>query len=210
MHDKDIWANAPEDATHYLPEYDHLHWSGDYWYKKIGNDWLGIPCERPTEEDYGWTFDYEDVEIFEPLLILRPIPFSPEDAVEVRCNGWSDWQIGTLKYKSEKFSEKKEKQKVKVSEELNLSEASQSVLHNLTSYVTESRVVSVISKIGKVGTKDFQRILGLTVQDAIEDYEKDTDVNVKDVCGEEWKSVLKMLNGLSAHIVRSEFVKHID
>ncbi len=115
-----------------------------------------------------------------------------------------------FKNKSEKFSEKKEKQKVKVSEELSLSEASQSLLHNLTSYVTESRVVSVISKIGKVGTKDFQRVLGLTVQDAIEDYEKDTDVNVKDVCGDEWKAVLKMLNGLSAHIVRSEFVKQLD
>ena len=115
-----------------------------------------------------------------------------------------------FKNKSEKFSEKKEKQNVKVSEELNLSEASQSVLNNLTSYVTESRVVSVISKIGKVGTRDFQRILGLTAQDAIEDYEKDTDVSVKDVCGEEWKSVLKILSGLSAHIVRSEFVKHID
>lgn len=115
-----------------------------------------------------------------------------------------------FKNKSEKFSEKKEKTKVKVAQELSLSEASQSVLHNLTSYVTESRVVSVISKIGKVCTKDFQRILGLTVQDAIEDYEKDTEANVKDICGDEWKSVLKMLNGLSAHIVRSEFVKHIE
>lgn len=115
-----------------------------------------------------------------------------------------------FKNKSEKFSEKKKKVKVKVAQELSLSEASQSVLHNLTSYVTENRVVSVISKIGKVGTKDFQRILGLTVQDAIEDYEKDTEVNVEDVCGDEWKAVLKMLNGLSAHIVRSEFVKHID
>ena len=115
-----------------------------------------------------------------------------------------------FKNKSEKFSEKKEKAKVKVSEELSLSEASQSVLHNLTSYVTESRVVSVISKIGKVGTKDFQRILGLTVQDAIEEYEKDTEANVKDVCGDEWKVVLEILNGWSAHTVRSEFVKQLD
>ena len=104
-----------------------------------------------------------------------------------------------FKNKSERFSEKKEKVKVKVAQELSLSEASQSVLHNLTSYVTESRVVSVISKIGEVGTKDFQRILGLTVQDAIEDYEKDTEANTKEVCGDEWKAVLKMLSGLSAH-----------
>ena len=113
-----------------------------------------------------------------------------------------------FKNKSEKFSEKKEK--TKVSQELSLSEASQSVLHNLTSYVTESRVVSVISKIGKVGIKDFQRILGLTVQDAIEEYEKDTEANVKDVCGDEWKVVLNILNGWSANIVRSEFVKHLE
>ena len=61
-----------------------------------------------------------------------------------------------------------------------------------------------------MGTKDFQRILGLTVQDAIEDYEKDTETDVKGVCGDDWKAVLKMLNGLSAHIVRSEFVKYIE
>lgn len=103
MHAKDIWVNAPEDATHYLPEYDHLNWSGDCWYKKVGNDWLVLPCERLTEEDDGWTFDCEEVEVFEPLLIPRPSQFNIEDAVEVRCNGWSDWQIGTLKYKSDEY-----------------------------------------------------------------------------------------------------------
>lgn len=95
MHDKDIWTEAPEDATHYLPEQPHLDWVA-CWYKKIGNVWwaLAVGCA-------GWMVDDEDVEVFEPLLIRRPISFNPKDTVEVRCNGWSDWEIGTLKYKSD-------------------------------------------------------------------------------------------------------------
>lgn len=103
MYDKDIWANAPEDATHYLPEYDHLNWSGDYWYKKIGNAWWLARCDEVVRGYWEWHIDYGNVEEFEPLLIRRPISFKPEDSVEVRCNGWSDWQIGTLKYKSDEY-----------------------------------------------------------------------------------------------------------
>lgn len=100
MNDMNIdWANAPEDATHYLPEYEHFNLSGDYWYKKIGDDWWLIRCDEVL--DGYWGIDDRDVEVFEPLLIRRPIPFNPEDTVEVR--GWSDWEIGTLKYKSDKY-----------------------------------------------------------------------------------------------------------
>ena len=102
MHDKDIWTTAPEDATHYLPEQPHLDWV-ECWYKKVEDDWLSITCELSRNGRTGWLVDDEDVEVFEPLLIRRPIPFSPEDTVEVRCNGWSDWQIGTLKYKSDEY-----------------------------------------------------------------------------------------------------------
>ena len=102
MHDEDIWADAPEDATHYLPEQPHLYWI-ECWYKKIGNDWWVAPCEEVLTGCWKWCIDDEEVEVFEPLLIRRPIPFIPEDTVEVRCNGWSDWEIGTLKYKSEEY-----------------------------------------------------------------------------------------------------------
>lgn len=96
------WITAPEDATHYLPEQPHLDWI-ECWYKKIGNDWWVLACEYVRIGYVDWIVDNEDVEIFEPLLIRRPTSFNPEDAVEVRCNGWSDWQIGTLKYKSEEY-----------------------------------------------------------------------------------------------------------
>lgn len=103
MNDTNIdWANAPEDATHYLPEQPHLGWS-ECWYKKIGNDWWVLACEYVRIGYVDWIVDDEEVEVFEHLLIRRPISFSPEDSVEVRCNGWSDWQIGTLKYKSDEY-----------------------------------------------------------------------------------------------------------
>ena len=96
------WTEAPEDATHYLPEQPHLDWS-ECWYKKIGNDWWVLACEYVRIGYVDWIVDNEEVEVFEPLLIRRPASFNPEDAVEVRCNGWSDWEIGTLKYKSDEY-----------------------------------------------------------------------------------------------------------
>lgn len=104
MNDMHIdWTEAPEDATHYLPEYEHFNWSGDYWYKKIGNDWWLARCDAVVGGYCEWILDDEYVEVFEPLLIPRPISFNLEDSVEVRCNCWSDWQIGTLKYKSDEY-----------------------------------------------------------------------------------------------------------
>lgn len=102
MHDKDIWITAPEDATHYLPEQPHLGWS-ECWYKKIDNDWWVLGRESVSIGCMDWMVDDEEVEIFEPLLIRRPTSFNPEDSVEVRCNNCSDWQIGTLKYKSDEY-----------------------------------------------------------------------------------------------------------
>lgn len=102
MSSKDTWVNAPEDATHYLPEQPHLGWV-DCWYKKVEDDWLSITCELSRNGRTGWLVDDEDIEIFEPLLIPRPSQLNIEDAVEVRCNGWSDWQIGTLKYMSDEY-----------------------------------------------------------------------------------------------------------
>ena len=97
------WTQAPEDATHYLPEQPHLDWV-ECWYKKVGNDWWSVPCSASARIGHmGWLLDDVDVEVFEPLLIRRPISFIPEDTVEVRCSGRSDWEIGTLKYKSDEY-----------------------------------------------------------------------------------------------------------
>lgn len=102
MHDKDIWTQAPEDATHFLPEQPHLGWN-ECWYKKVKSDWWALGCASARIGCMDWLVDDWNVDVFEPLLVRRPIPFNPEDSVEVRCNGWSDWEIGTLKYKSDEY-----------------------------------------------------------------------------------------------------------
>lgn len=102
MHDKDIWTEAPEDATHFLPKQPHLGWN-ECWYKKVKSDWWALGCESARIGCIDWLVDDWNVDVFEPLLVRRPIHFIPEDTVEVRCNGWSDWQIGTLKYKSDEY-----------------------------------------------------------------------------------------------------------
>ena len=106
MHDKDIWANAPEDATHLLPKQPRLGWV-DCWYKKNSEGcWMIINsyrlmCDPKTE--WKLDLDLDNRELIESLLVPRPATFSLEDSVEVRCNGWGDWEIGTLKYQSDEY-----------------------------------------------------------------------------------------------------------
>ncbi|AUE23072.1 RNA ligase [Citrobacter phage CF1 ERZ-2017] len=50
-----------------------------------------------------------------------------------------------------------------------MTEADQTCLSAFTEYVTINRVNNVISKIGTVTTKDFGRVLGLTMKDILEE-----------------------------------------
>lgn len=113
-----------------------------------------------------------------------------------------------FKNKTESFSEKnrqpKEKQVFELSEE-------QSVLMNeLLNYNTEQRVSNVISKIGQITTKDFGKILGLTVQDILEDFTKDTERDAKVEAEDNWKQFHKLLSAEVGKVVRKLFVTHIE
>lgn len=65
------------------------------------------------------------------------------------------------------------------------------------------RVNAVISKVGEVTQKDFGKILGLTIQDALEDHNKDNDEIGKDV----WKVIKGYVNREAAAVVRESFVQ---
>lgn len=111
-----------------------------------------------------------------------------------------------FKNKTEAFSEKKRQPKEK--KVFELSEEENNLLNLLLEYNTESRVSNVISKIGQVSNKDFGRILGLTLQDLMEDFTKDTSRNPKEEVAN-WKDFLKMLQAEVTQIMRSEFLKHV-
>jgi Rnl2 family RNA ligase len=113
-----------------------------------------------------------------------------------------------FKNKTQAFSEKNRQPREK--KVFELSEKESDCMNNLLCYNTPQRVENVISKIGKVEAKDFGKILGLTIQDMLEDYKKDYEVNVQEEVGDVWKQFCKILNSHVQPVVREVFVTKLD
>ncbi|QDH49235.1 RNA ligase [Pantoea phage Phynn] len=79
-----------------------------------------------------------------------------------------------IKCKTSKFSEKKNKSTTAFNAPVSLSEADKLKLGEYVNYLTENRVKNVLSKIdaSNLTAKDFGRVAGLTVQDALEEIER--------------------------------------
>lgn len=113
-----------------------------------------------------------------------------------------------FKNKAEGFSEKKRAPKER--QVFELSEDESELLNELLTYNTEQRVSNVISKIGAVTNKDFGKILGLTAQDILEEFTKDTERDPKTEAEDNWKQFLKLLQAEVGKSVREQFVKALD
>lgn len=112
-----------------------------------------------------------------------------------------------FKNKTESFSEKKSKPKNEVFE---MSEDLSDLLNSILEYNTEQRVCNVVSKFGQVTNKDFGKILGLTVQDILEDFTKETERDPKVEAEDNWKQFNKLLSNEVGKTVRVEFLKRLD
>lgn len=109
-----------------------------------------------------------------------------------------------FKNKTEGFSEKKREPKEhKVFE---LSDEESELMNELLTYNTTQRVSNVISKIGQVTNKDFGKILGLTTQDLLDEFTKETEQDPKRIAEDNWKQFLKLLQAEVGKEVRSQFV----
>lgn len=86
---------------------------------------------------------------------------------------------------------------------VSLTEEQQVVFNEFMSFINDSRVYSVISKIGTVTPKDFGRLMGLTIQDALEDSEIDSS-------SEEWKAIAQMVNKEVAKEIRPVFLQNME
>jgi Rnl2 family RNA ligase len=104
-----------------------------------------------------------------------------------------------LKNKNAKFKEKGN-EPAKVQDPMGYTDGY--IFEEMSLYITENRFNAVISKEKELTQKDFGRILGLFMQDAISDYDEDGDLNVKDVV-DDWKRVNKELQKLATVIVRN-------
>lgn len=113
-----------------------------------------------------------------------------------------------FKNKTEGFSEKKRVPKEKVVFEL--SETESELMNLLLEYNTEQRVSNVISKIGEVTNKDFGKILGLTTQDLLEEFTKETERNLKVEAADNWKDFNKILSAEITKVVREQFLKVLE
>lgn len=113
-----------------------------------------------------------------------------------------------FKNKTAQFTEKKSVKEQKVV--VGLSIAEHQLLEDVLQYNTIQRVRNVLSKIGQITNKDFPKILGLTIQDILEDYEKESGVSVKKVAEENYKLWSKSLQNEVTKTVREEFVKHLE
>lgn len=113
-----------------------------------------------------------------------------------------------FKNKTEGFSEKKRKPKEHIVFEL--SDEESELMNELLTYNTTQRVSNVISKIGQVTNKDFGKILGLTTQDLLEEFTKETEQDPKFIAESNWKSFLKLLQSEVGKEVRSQFVVALE
>ena len=73
-------------------------------------------------------------------------------------------------------------------------------------YLTENRLHNTLSKLGNVTAKDFGKVLGLLIQDAREDFEKECGEIDKD----NWKLVQKSIGKLAGEVVRQDWLNIID
>jgi len=113
-----------------------------------------------------------------------------------------------FKNKTEGFSEKKRKPKEHIVFEL--SDEESELMNELLTYNTTQRVSNVISKIGQVTNKDFGKILGLTTQDLLEEFTKETEQDPKLIAEDNWKAFLKLLQAEVGKEVRSQFVLALE
>lgn len=115
-----------------------------------------------------------------------------------------------IKSKNIKFSEvaRGKTGRKKDKDVLKMSEQSQKIFQTFSLYLTENRVNNVISKEGEVQWKDFSRIAGLLMKDAVEEFDGDyPGQTLKSTVGDDWKAFSKFAGATSQEITREVFKK---
>jgi len=113
-----------------------------------------------------------------------------------------------IKSKNERFAEKKGvKKRVKMFEEpIPYSDELVALIDEAEAYVTEARLVNVISHIGEVKVpNDFGKLMGLLSKDALDDFLKEHGGDYAGLEKSEQKNLNKDLNKLCANLIKRYF-----
>jgi Rnl2 family RNA ligase len=108
-----------------------------------------------------------------------------------------------IKNKSKSFSEKKQKVPKKP---YKMPENLKPIYEDFSQYLNENRLNNVLSKVGQVSQKDFGKVLGMLVQDAKEEFERDEYEISKD----DWKALAKTVGKEAGEVVRKDWLNIID
>lgn len=111
-----------------------------------------------------------------------------------------------LKQKNTLFNEKEKE--VKIKSAATLDGESQAKLDKICSYLNENRLNAVVSKIGAITQKDFGRLQGDLVRDALEDFEKDEGYKLTE--DPSWSLLAKRVGAQAALTIRGQWLNLID
>lgn len=115
-----------------------------------------------------------------------------------------------IKSKNERFAEKKSvKKRVKLFEEpIPYSDDLVALIDEAEAYVTEARLVNVISHIGEIKVpNDFGKLMGLLSKDALDDFLKEHGGDYAGLEKSEQKNLNKELNKLCSNLIKLYFIK---
>lgn len=115
-----------------------------------------------------------------------------------------------IKSKNAKFSEKKDRADTKPKPKVVMSLGECIVLDEICKYLNENRINAVVSKIGTVTGKEFGKVLGMFVQDALNDYCTDNECNVRKEHGERWGVLQKEVQNAAIAELRKVWTDLIE
>lgn len=121
-----------------------------------------------------------------------------------------------VKSKNEKFKERMNKAPKAPKEIIPMNELEKKYFEIYREFITESRLMSVFSKVGKVDTKAFGQIMGLFIKDLYNDFDKEYAEEIKqleDTLSVDEFNLAKTKKELSkeiAEFIRPIFLKYLD
>lgn len=184
---------SPREAVELFQKFGILHTK--ILFEGSLEECLDYPNEFPIKlsQDLGYP-DIED-NICEGVVIkpVNPLYFIDQKRV-------------ILKNKNEKFTEKSAKS-IKVREPL--PDHIKAFVEIGSQYVNENRLRAVMSKEGKFGEKEFGKLMGLTVQDVMEEFCKENE-SFLELDKKERKLVQKQIGSQIAALIRPNWANIID
>jgi len=122
---------------------------------------------------------------------------------------YADGDRVILKSKSEEFREKqKQPKKIRKEKNLQLSDENRKLLEELSKYITENRLINVLSKFGDITNKDYREVWQLFKDDVYDDFKRDFPDFVL-YQGEEFRIIDKIVGKLCTDVWRPTFIRKI-